>query len=195
MRRVRAALALLLLFALPAVSAAEPPKPGEPAFDERVPRAWCGVFRWEGDAREQHVTIKFERVVARADGALEAEGPGLVRFEDEAPGQAVRFRIRAVIDPATRRIEMFESIDTPRSDYVTDGSHVGTLSDDLQSFSAAWTTRSTGMRGALRMNARPAEADLTQGCAPPSSRAPASPLHNSLTLLAEGAQTAKFAIN
>ena len=179
MRLLRAAPALLLLIALPAVLAAEPPKPGEPAFLDRVPRAWCGVFRWDGDAREQHVTIRFERIAARADGTIEAHGPGLVRYEDEAPRQAVRFRIRAVIEPATRRIEMFERIDTPRSDYVTDGSHLGTLAADLQSLGAVWTTRSTGKRGALRMNARPAQADLTQGCAPPSSRAPGAPLHNS----------------
>jgi hypothetical protein len=40
--------------------------------------------------------------------------------------------MRAVIDPATRRIEMFERIDVPRSDYVTDGSHLGTLAPDLR---------------------------------------------------------------
>ena len=193
MRRIRALSALLLLL-LPAMARAEPPKV-EAGMADRVPRAWCGVFRWEGDAREQHVTIKFARLAPRADGAIEADGPGLVRYEDEAPSQAVPFRMRAVIDPGTRRIEMFESIDAPRADYVTSGSHVGTLAPDLRTMNTVWTTRGTGRRGTMHLNARPAEADLAQGCAPPSSRAPGPPLHNSLVLFAGLTPNAKFAIN
>jgi hypothetical protein len=192
--RLSRAFPVVLLAILPAALRAEAPKV-EAAFADRVPRAWCGVFRWEGETREQHVTIRFNRFVARAGGTIEADGPGLVRYEDEPPDQAVRFRMRAVIDPATRRIEMFERIDVPRSDYVTDGSHVGQLAADLQSMSTVWTTRGTGRRGAMRMNARPEQADLTQGCAPPSSRAPGPPLHNSIVLFAGLTRAAKFAIN
>jgi len=108
--RPRRALPALLLLLLPALARAEPPNAAA-GFADRLPRAWCGVFRWEGDAREQHVTIRFARWATRPDGALEAEGPGLVRYEDEAPRRAVPFRMRAVIDRATRRIEMFESIE------------------------------------------------------------------------------------
>ncbi len=194
MRPARILSALLLLI-LPSLAAAEAPRSGERPFAERLPRAWCGVFRWDGDAREQHVTIRFGRFASRADGAIEAEGPGLVRYEDEAPEQGVRFRMRAVIDPATRRIEMFERIDVPRSDYVTDGSHLGTLAPDLQSMSTVWTTRGTGRRGSMRLNARPDEADLAAGCAPPASRAPGSPLHNSLIRFAALTSARKFAIN
>ena len=193
MRLSRAAALLLLL--LPAAALADTPKSGDAAFAERVPRGWCGTFRWDGDAREQHVTIKFERIAALADGTIEAHGPGLVRYEDEPPSEAIPFRMRAVIAPGTRRIEMFESIDVPRAGYVTDGSHVGTLAADLQSLVSVWTTRGTGRRGAMRMNARPPEADLAQGCAPPSSRAPRPPLHNSLILFAALTRAAKFAIN
>lgn len=193
MRPLRA-LPTLLLLLLPAIAQAEPPK-AEAAFADRLPRAWCGVFRWDGDAREQHVTIRFARFAARADGAIVAEGPGLVRYEDEAPGQAVPFRIRAVIEPGTRRIELFESIDKPRVDYVTDGSHAGTLAPDLRTMNTVWTTRGTGRRGTMHLNARPSEADLAQSCAPPSSRAPGPPLHNSLVLFAGLTRAAKFAIN
>jgi hypothetical protein len=188
------ALPALLLAILPAALRAEPPKAGA-MFADRLPRAWCGVFRWEGDTREQHVAIRFERIAAGGAGTIEAEGPGLVRHEDEPPDRAVSFRIRAVIDPATRGIEMFESIDAPRPDYVTDGSHVGVLAADLRSISATWTTRGTGRRGSLRLNARPHEADLAQGCAPPSSRAPGLPIHNSVGLFAGLTPAAEFAIN
>lgn len=194
MRPARA-LSALLLIALPALAAAEAPTTDERSFAERVPRAWCGVFRWDGDAREQHVTIRFERVAARPGGEIEAEGPGLVRYEDEPPERGVRFRMRAAIDPATLRIEMFESIGAPRSDYVTDGSHLGALAPDLQSLSAVWTTRATGRQGALRLAARPERADLAHACAPPASRAPGPPLHNSLIRFAALTPAAGFAIN
>ncbi len=188
------AASVLLLIALPAASPAETPR-ADPAFAERLPRAWCGVFRWDNETREQHVTIRFDRVAARADGTIEADGPGLVRYEDEPPAQAVPFHMRAVVDPWTWRIEMFESIERPRADYVVDGSHVGTLAADLQSLAAVWTTRSTGRLGRLRMNARPVAADLAQPCAPPSSRAPSPPLHNASRDLAESARGVTFAMN
>lgn len=188
MRLFRAAAALLLLL-LPEAPRAEAP------FAERVPRAWCGAFRWDGDPREQHVTIRFARIAQRADGGIEAEGPALVRFDGEPPDRAIPFRMRAVINPATRRIEMFESIDAPRADFVTDGSHVGTLAADLRTMNTVWTTRGTGRRGAMHMTARPEQADLAQGCAPPSSRAPGPPLHNSLTHFAALTRAAKFAMN
>lgn len=160
--------ALILLLALPAsVASAQDAAPD--GFVERLPRAWCGSFRWEDDARDQLVTIAFTRVVARPDGKIEADGPGLVRYLDEPPSEAIPFRIRAVIEPATRRIEMFESIDVPRPGYVTDGSHVGELVPDLQSMRLVWTTRSTGKRGDLELGARPARAELAQACAPPAS--------------------------
>lgn len=150
---------------LPALAAAEPPAAATgQEFRERLPRAWCGTFRWDGSDIDQHVTIAFHRIERRADGMLEASGPGLVRSHRVVP-----FDIRAVIDPATRRIEMFESVDVPMSDYVTDGSHVGELAPDLHSMRLVWTTRGSGTRGAMELRARPARADLAQSCAPPSS--------------------------
>jgi hypothetical protein len=60
-------------------------------------------------------------------------------------------------------------LDVPRIDYVTDGSHVGDLAPDLRSMRTVWTTRGTGHRGTMELHARPAQADLAQTCAPPSS--------------------------
>ena len=161
--------ALILLLTLPAPAAMAQDAAPERSFVERLPRAWCGSFRWDDDAREQLVTIAFTRVAVLADGKIEADGPGLVRYQDEPASQAIPFRIRAVIEPGTRRIEMFESIDVPRANYVTDGSHVGALVPDLQSMRLVWTTRSDGRRGALELGARPARAELAHACAPPAS--------------------------
>ena len=161
---LRRGAALFLLLTLGAGAAAEPPASPERAFLDRLPLAWCGIFRWDGDAQEQRVTLAFPRFEQRADGRLEADGPGILRSYRIVP-----FRMRAVVDPATRRVEMFEALDIPMSDYVTDGSHVGELAADLQSMRLVWTTRGTGKRGAMELFARPATADLAQPCGPPSS--------------------------
>jgi hypothetical protein len=168
MRLLRAAARFLLSFCLAAAASAQQ-QPGEASVVDRLPRAWCGVFRWDDDTREQYVTIAFARVSAGAEGRIMAEGSGLVRYTDEPPAKAVPFRIRAIIEPATRRIELFEALDVPRIDYVTDGSHVGDLAPDLRSMRTVWTTRGTGHRGTMELHARPAQADLAQTCAPLSS--------------------------
>jgi hypothetical protein len=192
--RPLSALAVLLLVTAPNAGARAQDAPGA-AFADRLPRAWCGTFRWDHDARDQHVTFAFRRVAARGDGRIEAEGPGSVRYQDEPPERAVAFRVKAVIEPATRRIEMFEAIDVPRADYVTDGSHVGELAADLGSIRAVWTTRGTGTRGVLQVNARPETADLAQACAPPASQAPGAPRAKRLSLLAGRPGAVTFAMN
>lgn len=196
MLKPKAAL-FLLLFCGPAAvaNAQQPPKGDESSFLQRLPRGWCGVFRWVDEDREQQVTVVFHHAAARADGRIELKGPGFVRYEHEPPQRGVPFTMQAVVEPATRRIELFETIDTPRVDYVTNGSHVGELAEDLQSMQTVWTTRSDGRRGTMRLNARPARAELTQPCAPPSSRAPGPPLHNSLINFAALTRAGKFAIN
>jgi hypothetical protein len=195
MHLLRALGLLLLLLAVPGARVHAQDAPPGSAFLDRLPRAWCGTFRWEHDSRDQHLAFAFQRVTVRGDGRIEAEGPGLVRYEDEPPEQAVPFRIRAVIDAATRGIELFESIDVPRADYVTNGSHVGELAADLGSLHATWTTRGTGTRGVLRMNARPAGADLAQPCAPPAAQGPRAPRTSRSSHLAARRDPAKFAMH
>ena len=167
MRLVRHAV-LLLLLALPAAAGpagAEQPSaaPGG-GLAEKLPRSWCGTFSWETFGDLQHVTITFDRVTPLADGTIEATGRGIVKSFRTVP-----FLARAVVDPAGRRIELFESLATPTPGYITDGSHVGTLAPDLQSMRLAWTTRGTGERGSMQLQARPAGADLAQPCGLPSS--------------------------
>lgn len=163
MRLIRAA-AIAFLVSLPAAAIAQQLAAPQQGFIERLPRAWCGVFRWDADQIAQHVMIQFDRVETRADGKIEAKGPGLVRTDRTVP-----FIMRAVIDPSTRAIELFESLEIQVPGYVTDGSHVGELAADLQSMRVVWTTRGTRQRGKMELTARPARAELAQACAPPSS--------------------------
>lgn len=168
----RAALLLLLLAAAfaPCAGAQERAPPPASITAETLPRGWCGVFRWHGDPFEQHVTIVFTKVAARPDGRIEATGPGLVRSY-----RHTKVAWRAVIDPATRRVELFETLldDTPH--YVTDGVHEGPLDADLGTMRLVWTTRRTGKTGAMDLTARPAGADLEQVCGVPSAAVPTRP--------------------
>ena len=159
-----AALALLAAAAAASGHAQTQPAPPDRSLVEQLPRAWCGTFRWDGGGDDQRVTITFDRVELGADGKIEATGPGLVRTS-----RTVRFSVRTVIEPETRRIEMFESVAPGTPGYITDGSHVGELAADLQSMRLAWTTRGTGERGSMELIARPPPADLTQPCGRPSS--------------------------
>jgi hypothetical protein len=156
--------AALVIFAASASGHAQQPTPTNRDLVERLPRAWCGTFRWEASSDEQRVTITFDRVALLADGKIEAAGPGLVRTS-----RTVRFTARAVIEPDTLRVDMFEEVPPTTTGYITDGSHVGELAADLQSMRLAWTTRATGERGSMELVARPPQADLTQPCGRPSS--------------------------
>ena len=62
-------------------------------------------------------------------------------------------RIRMIVEQRTRSVEIWES-DPNSTLFVTDGSHKGTLSEDLQAIAAEWTTEGSGMKGTLRL--RPA---------------------------------------
>lgn len=156
--------AALVLFAASGHAQAQQPTPTDRSLVEQLPRAWCGTFRWEGESGGQRVTIAFDRVERRADGKIEASGVGQVVTE-----RTVRFTARAVIEPETRQVEMFEEVPPGTPGYVSDGSHVGTLAADLQTMRLVWTTRGTGERGSMELVARPPQADLTQPCGQPST--------------------------
>jgi hypothetical protein len=161
MRLGRFALLFLLLPLGPPAQAQEP-APGT-LTPERLPRGWCGVFRWDSDGIAQYITLSFVRVERRADGKIEAFGPGLVRTY-----RTTRITMRAVIDPITRAVEMFERLMDDTPNWVDDGVHAGELSADFETMRLVWTTRGTGERGRMVLTARPPQADLRQDCGLPS---------------------------
>ncbi|MDP6584934.1 MAG: hypothetical protein QF535_09775, partial [Anaerolineales bacterium] len=58
------------------------------------------------------------------------------------------------ITPSTLCFEMWEMNPTGSVDFVTDGSHVGTISNDLKSIQAVWTTKVSGEQGDLKLKAK-----------------------------------------
>lgn len=162
-----------VLFFAP-IAAATPPAgatPPQDALENPLPRAWSGDFRWRGSPAgpPQHYAIEFTCVEKRADGKIEATGPAEVRT-----GQVNKIHVRAVIDPVSRAVEMFEIL-TPATGpgFTTDGSHSGALDADLKRMRLEWTQNGSGAKGDLVLTAAPGmPGRLGRDPAPPPCRPP-----------------------
>lgn len=159
--RVFRILLLLLAIAAPPAAAAPPHE----AFEKTLPRVWSGKFQWRGSQGFQHYTITFTCIEKRTDGRIEVSGPAEV-----LTGGATRIEVRAIIDPASRSVEMFEIL-TPVTvpGFTTDGSHRGALDAGLKRMRLEWTQNGTGAKGDLELTARDETAGRIEGeaAAPP----------------------------
>jgi len=112
---------------------------------DNLPRNWEGTFTWHDESRPvQPVTITITDVSIDPDGNVFALGDGVYDKD-----QLVDFSFKWSIDPETLDFEMWESAPKPAEGFVTDGSHVGGISESLDSIEAVWTTTSTGEEGDL----------------------------------------------
>ncbi len=152
---------LLAVLTLPVttvpVHAQDPANQGmsPPALAAVMPRAFGGFFRWRSGGGLQTWLIQFNQVKLTDDGAVEALGQGT-----NIAGQSrTEVDVRALIDPATLRFEMWES--NPRGgdleNYVTDGTYRGRLSDDLRRLEAGWVSDANDNTGDLIMIANDEE--------------------------------------
>lgn len=156
-----AALALLLLGGVMA-GAVMPARAASTAdFVKTFPRGWCGVYMWRGSTLRQQFSVVFTKLRTLPGGHVEATGNGLIGI----PGRRYPIKVRATIEPATLRIELWEIRDVPDTvDFTTDGSHIGRLSADKQHIRAVWTQNKTGLKGDLALNARPVEGPIAKLC-------------------------------
>ncbi len=125
------------------------------AFAAVMPRAFGGFFRWRSGGGLQTWLIQFNQVKPLGDGTVEASGQGT-----NIAGQSqTQVDVRAVIDPATLRFEMWESNPTggDLDNYVIDGKYQGRLSDDLRRLEAGWVSESSDNAGDLIMIANDEE--------------------------------------
>jgi hypothetical protein len=109
---------------------------------------FCGSFRWQNDRSAQDVVVKLGDFHVDQEGRVAAEGKG--RYT--TPAQVTDIDVKWLIDPGTRRFEMWE-LNPNRSAFTIDGSHIGSLDEDLQSVRAVWTTNGTGALGTLTLAA------------------------------------------
>lgn len=109
-----------------------------------LPTDFHGTFQWDNDPTVQEVKVRIDSVAIGSDRQVTATGSSVYTTH----GQKTAINVTWLIDPATGRFEMWEE-DPTSADFVTDGSHVGTISADLKSINAMWTTRSSGQLGQL----------------------------------------------
>lgn len=133
---------------------------------DKLPRAWCGVYRWRGDPVIQRFAIAFSTVSVRhKDGRVIAGGKAIITV----PGRRYALSVSAVIDPETRRIELREhraEPDTP--DFTTDGAHRGAIGRRWRSIRAVWTQNGTGEQGDLVLHAVGKTGATLPACGKPS---------------------------
>lgn len=109
-----------------------------------LPTDFQGTFQWDNDPTVQEVKVRIDSVSIGSGRQVTATGSAVYT----TLGQKTAINVTWQIDPVTGRFEMWEK-DPTSADFVTDGSHVGTISTDLQSINAMWTTRSSGQLGQL----------------------------------------------
>src|SRR5262245_15261280 len=150
--RVGVAIAAASLLLASVVNAAEMED-----LTQNMPRGYFGEFRWDGDTTVQNVVITFESVRALNGQNAEALGCGTY----EVGSQVTKIKVRMLVRLSDLEVEIFELSPQGNTAFVTDGSHRGRLSKDLQQIEAQWTTTATGKQGQLQMRA------LSSGsCAP-----------------------------
>jgi hypothetical protein len=121
------------------------------ALVANLPRGFMGDFRWDDGGAVQNVAIRFKSVRRIDAGHAEALGCGNYNMA----GIITAIDVKMQVTLPELEVEIWES--TPdRASFVTDGSHRGWLSPDLDAIDAEWTTRSSGQRGRLRLRAAPA---------------------------------------
>jgi hypothetical protein len=114
-----------------------------------VPREFKGEFAWRDETKPYTLTLEIDKI---------DEKHGTIRFSGShlfTPGD-YKMKVDGTIDAKSRRITIRES-DPSRADSDTDGSFEGTITADLQTIEAVWTTKSTGNKGTLKVQAKKAK--------------------------------------
>ena len=112
---------------------------------DNLPQNWEGTFTWHDESRPvQPVRLALTEVSIDPDGNIFALGDG--EYDKDV---LVEFNFKWSINPETLDFEMWESAPKPAEGFVTDGSHIGEISEALDVIEAVWTTTSTGEQGDL----------------------------------------------
>ena len=117
------------------------------APEDMIPREFEGQFSWRAgvDTQPNHLVLKIDRVKEK-DGILSFSGSHIYQSGD-------RMRAAGTIDLENHRVSIRES-EASSVDAETDGLFAGTISTDLQTIEAEWTSHSTGDKGELKLEAK-----------------------------------------
>lgn len=122
---------------------------------QALPLAYVGTFQWDGDSREQPLTVYF--YACELDGTVQLVGSGHYLHSDT--------RIDVIADVHGLSVVLVER--NPQGGvgpFIVDGRHEGDIAPDLTRICAVWTTNDTGRTGRLRLGRTPEDA---QGCFEP----------------------------
>ena len=97
---------------------------------------------------KQSISITVSSLSIDSSGHVIAVGVG----EYITTQRNTKFDIRFQISPNNLRFEMWET--TSETGFISEGSHVGTISEDLKTINAVWTTTSSGEQGELFLRAK-----------------------------------------
>jgi len=123
--------------------------PDKLAIRDNLPRHYSGTFNWHGNKSVQYVSIAISKVYIDSENNIIAEGAG--KYTENRRDTNIDIIIK--ISPETLRFEMWEKNPADSGSFVTDGSHVGTISNDLKTIKAVWTTKSNGKQGDWKLGA------------------------------------------
>jgi hypothetical protein len=114
---------------------------------QSLPRSFRGTFTWRKKAPDfANVSLKITgATLARDKRTMRIRGHSIYNGEE-------RTSFTGTINTATRQVTLKEHT-KPNERFVTDGSFEGTISNDLQTISCIWTTKSTGEKGDLLLEA------------------------------------------
>ena len=119
------------------------------AAADNFPRLFSGTFNWHGEGPVQRLSLEILDISIDPDKKIVASGKGVYHVGDET-----FIDIKIVVDPVTMRFEMWELNADGSSNFVTAGSHVGKISDDLSRVKAVWTSKKGGKQGTLILEAQ-----------------------------------------
>jgi len=114
-----------------------------------LPKTYNGSYKWHDDRATQKVSVVVGKVSLEVNGNVLVEGIG--EYKNREGDTKVNMKMQISAD---RRIEIWETNPEDDSTLVTNGSHVGTISQDLRTIYAVWTTKATAKQGILFLSAQ-----------------------------------------
>jgi len=118
----------------------------EPAsIKDSLAKTYEGTFKWYGETSTSIVSIKISEVLVASDNSITAVGIG--EYKTKEKNTSIDIKIEIKVD--SLRFEMWEMNPKPNQNFVTNGSHVGSISENMENIRAIWTTKSTGKQGSL----------------------------------------------
>lgn len=119
----------------------------EAAIEQAVLTSFSGSFQWDGSSEVQRVDMRFVTFIRLDERRIDVRGCG--RYD--TAGLVTSIRVRMIVDERSRDVEIWEADPIGHTPFETEGSHQGSLDDDLRGIKTVWTTSASGATGKLRL--------------------------------------------